>query len=238
MTQDERMRFEALRAQSVSALLIRELLGVDPMDSYFERRFLAFLRRSTLWKHEGLTRDHVNRFAFELFLTRHRLLSLRTGAARLGMHEASLASVLDALDDRGDIILDLDGRDAGVVSESVVKDLHRNFKSLEAVIFNDHDEYCEHVHRTITDELGVDVTALMCTTAARLGERHYAWQLCAISHHPVSPRYEVALELAPKPIRLRPDVCSLDVYARARDELERFVFGVKPDEEHVQHLAA
>ncbi|MEZ4431917.1 MAG: hypothetical protein R3F65_05845 [bacterium] len=52
MNADERKRLEALKQQRTTAQLLKQLLGVDPSDSYLEGRFRGFLRSTMLWANE------------------------------------------------------------------------------------------------------------------------------------------------------------------------------------------
>lgn len=238
MNADERRRFEALKVQTTSARLIEELLGVDPCDSYLEGRFRSWMRQSVLWASEKFAAERVDRNAFELFLTHHRLLPFRYAAARLGMHSESLKPVLVKLDLRGDIFLDRDALKAEVIDETMVRDIYRNFSSLQAVMFSDHDEFCTYLHAAIETELRITVKPLRCTTAAIFGEDRFAWQYCAISREGLSTRYEVRLDLNNKPMRLRADVCSLLFYARHRDVLTPYLFGQAPEDADIERLSA
>ncbi|MEZ4431916.1 MAG: hypothetical protein R3F65_05840 [bacterium] len=123
-------------------------------------------------------------------------------------------------------------------SMKLIRDIHRSFKSLQAVVFSDHNEFCAMLHAAISSELGLEVEALRCTTAPHFGEERFAWQYCMISQQPLSIRYEVKLNLNMKPIRLRPDVCSLLFYARNSADLSPYMLGSGPPASDVDKLAA
>ncbi|MCB9543146.1 MAG: hypothetical protein H6703_11960 [Myxococcales bacterium] len=214
MNADERKRLEALKQQRTTAQLLKQLLGVDPSDSYLEGRFRGFLRSTMLWANEKWNLEEIDRSAFELFLAHHRLLPLRAAAAGCHGHRDA-ERLLVALDERGDIFLDLMSLKADVVDETLIRDIHRSFKSLQAVVFSDHNEFCAMLHAAISSELGLKSRRSAARRRRTSGER-FAWQYCMISQQPLSIRYEVKLNLNMKPIRLRPDVCSPLFYARNR----------------------
>lgn len=118
-----------------------------------------------------------------------------------------------------------------LVRQREASTLYRHLRSMRLKTFSSHSAMCRALHAAIRVELGVEVTPQLCVTSLALGEEEpdLADAFDAISLDPVGLRYQVWLETR-KPVNLRPDVCSLKLYARHEDVLRAYVMkGSEPD---------
>ncbi len=222
-------RLQALRGELVNKADALDLVGVNPFDSELEGRLLAFAmqRRS---RTPALQGGQVSRHLLESFLQEHGLLSARSAALRLGMTATSFEATLAALEDRG-LLLPGDVWPNGLVRVELVDRLPLRIPDVaQAPVFSSQTSYSNWVHEQLRDRLGVQIERCPCATSVRLGETppDLAFDLCCISHEPVSLKYRVYMNFG-KPLRLPPDVCALHILARNLDALRPFVLGSMPD---------
>lgn len=229
LSTQESHRLQALRRDYIPKLDTEDLVGVNPFDPDLEGRLVAFARQHRR-KTPALHGEQVSRHTLEGFLQEYALLPARSAALRLGMTGASFEATLAALETRG-LLLPGDIWPNGLVRVELVDRMPSRIPDLtEHPVFNSQTSYCLWVHGLLRDRLGVEVEQCHCATSISLGQSppELAFDLCCISHEPVSLKYRVYMNFG-KPLRLPPDVCALHVLARNRAELEPFVLGSMPD---------
>lgn len=232
MNPEHSRRFTALQTEWCDFQLLRELYGIELPDEQLFGRFRAWGRRLRR-KKEVEKGQLVNRHALETYFQFDGTLPIKWAAVRLGMDADSFNQVLDALEDRGDIILNRADYSPQIIDEKLVREIYRLFPTLSGTVFGDHTIYCGDLHDAIREDLKIEVRGLRCVTAQLLNEDDFAHDFDAITLEPVGLRYQVWLEVG-KPINLRPDACSWKFYAKNRAALERHVLagaepGIPPD---------
>lgn len=224
-----RLMMRWLPFEWVTSEVIDLLFGIRQEDELLWGSFRAWatrLRRSR----EVLRPGMVNRHAFESYLQHAQLLSVRQAGARLGMSESSFVDLLTALEERGLSSMSI-GHSPQVVSEGLVRGVHDLFPALHHRIFSNHDDYCTRLHAEIKQTLSLDIEAVFCETSVALGKEppDHAHDYDCLTGAPIGLRYQVWLDFK-KPINLRPDVCSLKLYAEQEDLLrDRVMSGSVPE---------
>jgi DNA-binding Lrp family transcriptional regulator len=221
-------RLSALSSKWCSAELLHGLLGIDlAADTRLMGTFRVwsdrFLGEPVVERSTG-TERLFDRHAFETFLQQNGLVSHKWAAAQLGLHRETLAQVVDRLEGRG-IVPGLGSEVSGqLVRERGAASLYRLFPALRHKVFASHSSMCRALHDAIGKELKIEVEPLVCVTSAILdpSEPDLADAFDAITLDPVGLRYQVWLETK-KPVNLRPDVCSLKLYAKHEDALRAHV---------------
>lgn len=232
LNEAQRRRLAELQEPLSSHELIDALygLGAVPAEDVMGR-YRAWWRR--LRGVVGEREDRINRFWLETFFQRTKLLPRKWAAARLGMTEPSFEEVLDRLDLEGVVVRTEVEPLSVLVNEPQIRVFHDLFEATRMRLFSSHDDRCRQIHQAIRIAYDIEVTALHDVTSQALGEEppKIAYEFDAITGDPVSIAYEVWLDVG-KPMSLRPDCCSLKLYAAERDELRPVAFsGVEPLEQ-------
>jgi hypothetical protein len=227
MTPEQSKRFDDLKGPWCTGRLLIELYGIDLQNDgrllgAFRTWSIRFRRNQPVERQRG--GHEFNRHEFETFLQTNGLVPFRWGAVELGMTEDSLRQTLDALEGDSMPVRLTPPISDQLVEENVVRDLHKWFPTLRGRIFSTHDSKCGALHNAIRAQYGIDVKPLHCVTSQVLDptEPDYAAVFDAITLDPVGLRYQVWLDFK-KPFNLRPDCCSLKLFAQERTLLEPYV---------------
>ncbi len=229
-TEEERFEFmlEWLQQEWVPFEVIHGLFGIERQDERLWGSFGAWAahdRRSR----EVLRPDRVSRHAFETYLQRSGLLPRKVAGARLGMSEASFEDVLERLIEQG--AHNESNVSPQLVPETVVRRMGDHFPGLRHTIFPDHDSFCQQLHAEIQKDLGFTVTPMHCVTSRAVDPNtpDFAYSFDCLNGEPIGLRFQVWLDFR-KPMYLRPDACSLKLYAKQEDLLRPFVFAGRQPE--------
>jgi hypothetical protein len=231
MNKDQERRLEELKGPWCSAVFIREFYGLDlQQDRDVLGRFRAWSKR--FWRGDVVKQSGgaYHRHALESFLQIGELLPRKWAAIELGMDQDSFDKTLEAL--ATESLLPPGVAQDPLVAKGLVRDIHRLFPALARTAFTTHSAYCGRLHAAITNDLGVTVTPLHCVTSEELKEDppEYASDFDAITLEPVGTKYQVWLDFG-KPINLKPDCCSLKLFAAEEAVLSHYVMrGDEPEE--------
>lgn len=228
-------RLEALRRPWCRADLVAELLGVDLTSdarlSFALRSWSNRFQNNTEVERASGRGPEINRHALETFLAQNGLISWKWAGVYLGMSEETLSKVVELLEGKG-----VSPQLRSLVSDQLVRQreaaqLYRAFPSLRSRNFSDHSRMCRALHQAIEADLRVQVAPLTCVTSKILdAEPDIAAAFDAITFEPVGLRYQVWLDTN-KPVNLRPDVCSLKLYAQNEDDLRAYLMrGAAPEQ--------
>ncbi len=230
MNEEQKNRLKALKERFCTRALITELYGID----FPDENLIGHLK---VWGHQFYKKDDlvkpdgaINRHALELFFQACRLLPMKLAAARLGMGKDSFMAVLTTMKREG-MDYGLYDIEEQTIQESYIRKIHKNFSELSRTIFGNHSDYCERLHQAIKNYLDIEVEPLHCITSEALKQDPllYAYEFDVITLEPVGLEYSILLDFK-KPIRLRPDSCSMKLYARESDILREFVLaGAEPE---------
>lgn len=147
------------------------------------------------------------------------------------MKRESFDEVLDIMQEKSIIAINNLDFFEQTIDETFIREFNRHFPSLQFRIFSDHNDFCICLHEAIMEDLGVKVTSIRCVTSEALGENPavFAHDYDAVTLDPIGIRYQVWLDFK-KPMNLRPDACSLKLYAEQKDILRPYVFaGNEPE---------
>jgi hypothetical protein len=226
LTPEQVARLAALRGSYVNQAFLEDFYGLQP-DSALMGAFRAWAARYRRREAAEKPSGEVHRHAIETFFQTERLLPMRWAAARVGMTQRSLEEVLTQI--RADDPFLPKGPSEQLIPEQLLGNLSSYFPALRNRLFSDHHDFCRELHEAILTTMGLDVEALHCVTAKALGEPDpdYVHDVDAITLEPMGLRYQVWLDFK-KPMSLRPDACSLLLYARERPLLSPYLFGSEP----------
>ena len=162
---------------------------------------------------------NVSRSLFEGYLQAFEGQTYRWAAAKLGMKEDSLRTLL--------AIMSLNAMSPcravnGILVGDLKKHILNNLPRLRHMLYASNDAFCARVHREIKEQYGFDVEPLFCATSVALKEPRFAYEFDCITDEPVAVMHCMWLNLG-KPLNLRPDVCSKLTYSANREELRQFV---------------
>jgi hypothetical protein len=225
MNEALRARLAELKERFSSHELIDALYGLGAVPSEeVMGRYRAWWRR--LRGVVGEREDRIDRFLLETFFQRTKLLPRKWAAARLGMTARSFEDVLDRLDLEQVVARTEIEPVSFLVHEGQIRDFHEFFEATRMRTFSSHGDRCRRVHEAIRIAYDIEVEVLYDVTSQTLGENppKIAYEFDALTGDPVSMAYEVWLDLG-KPMSLRPDCCSLRLYALEREEIQPMVFG-------------
>jgi len=218
-------RLDLFRRRNWSYDEIADWYGVElwsPSDPFLAQ-FIAWERRS---KRVIPDPGGINRTQFELFLQSRQLTTERSAAVQLAMTEESFRLTLEAARQQGFLsATEADGEFPRIYRTDLISGLYKRFPALQHITFSSHSSFVKRLHKQIKDDLGVEVTPLLCVTSKALGEDPvaYAHDQDIITKEPMSIGYQVWLE-TDKPIQIRPDSCSWVTYIRFELVLKPIAF--------------
>jgi len=224
MTEHEQERFDSLRAgPCVPAAYVQEYYGLPwPLPNEAGEDYAQWaggLRRP------AACGAGVSRYELETFLQQQKAAPKKWAAAELGMDEASLDRVLEALPRLG-MRKQRYVMSGVLVTQPFADDLVANLPKMKYRTFGDHNSFCERLHAELADDYGVQITPLFCATADRMKDypRQYARHFDCLTLMPLSVRHQVWLDFD-KPLNLSPDRCSKLLYLEYQDELKPYCAG-------------
>ncbi|MGA2032581.1 MAG: hypothetical protein ABSG68_10010 [Thermoguttaceae bacterium] len=167
----------------------------------------------------------ASRFLIESFMQRKHVVSKKWMGARLGMTEESLDVLLTRIDELGlrpqrYVVY------PEMIADSLQEDIVPALRGLRFRTFSDHVSFCQRLHASLRDELGMEVQALFCVTSVAVNDypRQFANNFDCLTLLPLSGRHQVWLDFH-KPMNLAPDRCSKLFYFENHDFLEPYRAG-------------
>jgi hypothetical protein len=235
-------RFQDLQGRFVTEQYVADYYGLEGLAENLDLTADLARYKQTLQAAPDAPDGRVDRYALEGFLQARRLLPAKWAAARLGLNEALLKTVLER---RVDLPVPMrrDYVEYGcLVAEGLAEDLTRALPRLRFRTFPDHESFCELLHTALGQALAIpdgeiQEGKLWCATDRELSEcgfgdypRRYGYHFDCLTCEPLSVAHAVWLDFK-KPITLGPDRCSKLVFVRYRDALESWVAGTRaPDD--------
>jgi len=235
-------RFDMLQGRFVDAQYLADYYGLDGLAGNANLLTDMARYRETLRNAPNPPAGMTDRYLLEGFLQTRRLLPIKWAAARLGMNQPMLVSILDR---RMDLPTPLRKEyvDYGcLVEEGLSEDLIRALPQLRFRTFYDHESFCERLHVALSLALNLADAAvqdgkLWCATDRALNEfglgdypRRYGSYFDCLTCEPLSVAHAVWLDFE-KPLSLGPDRCSKLVFVRYREDLDEWVAGTRaPDD--------
>ena len=172
-----------------------------------------------------LSPDQVHRHAFESYLQRSGLLPIKQAAARLGMTKDSFENVLTVIEASDPLVASMQSFSRQLISESLLRSFHERFPKLRNTTFSSQDSYCSAIHKELKKDFNIDVEDLRCITSKLLDDKpDYAYEFDCFTDEPIGLRYQVWLDFK-KPINLRPEACSWNLYVEREKDLKGLVLG-------------
>lgn len=213
-------RFQLLaKGPWIPPTLVAELYGVDINDTRLQVSLRTWLDRIGRGPQSFESRNQFDRFILESFFQSLGLLPLKWAGLRWALDTPQFNQILNALETRG--FFPRSGMSDQLIVESQFREVVHFLPGLKNRIFGDHNDFCRRLHADLSAEFQLNVQPLHCVTSVALNEDppDYAHELDIITLEPVGLRYQVWLDFG-KPVSLRPDACSLKLYARERALLE------------------
>lgn len=214
-----------LRGPEVGLPFLVRYYGIQLPDDSFLGMFrawnAAFSPQRNFFSH-----DFFDRYALEKFFQYQKMMPMKWAAAALGMDTDSLLSTLNEMSNQGLITLNDFRAGDQFVREELIRTFYRRIPNLNATFFENHDDYCRQLHRSISQLLHFEIRPLYCLTSIALQEQNlkFAQAFDILTDQPVSIQNEVWLNFN-KPISLRPDITSQLSYVRHSATIGRCLFG-------------
>ena len=235
-------RFQGLRGRYIDTQYVLDYYGLDWGAANADLLADLSKYRGTLRNPPDLMPGMVDRYALEGFYQARRVLPIKWAAARLGMTQTLLTTILDH---RMELPIPI-RRDPVeydcLVDEGFGEDLVRALPQLRFRTFSDHESFCEQLHAALSEALALPDGAiqegkLWCATDRELNEaglgdypRRYGYHFDCLTCEELSVAHAVWLDFK-KPFNLGPDRCSKLVFVRYRQDLEPWVAGTRaPDD--------
>lgn len=233
MTGPERQHFDMLReGPCASPEYIKGYYGLTwPQPDEARGDFEAWAARLRPERRPDCPSGWESRYEIESFMQQKNFIPKKWMGAQLGMSGASLEKLLGKLQE-----IQMRRQLYEAYSELMIKsfdeDLIRNLPGMKFRTFRDHNDFCEHLHRELQNELGIVATPLLCATSERLEEnpKQFASNFDCLTLEPVSPKHQMWLDFPTKPLYLGPDRCSKLFYVEHREELRSFRAGSREPE--------
>lgn len=235
-------RFEMLQDRFIEPQYIADYFGIDNVSSNQELAADIDRYRATLLNPSVVPNGKVDRYALEGFLQARRLLPIKWAAARLGMNEEMLRTIVDRRLDLPTPLRREYIEYGCLIDEGLSDDLVRAIPDLRFRTFYDHESFCERLHEGIRQALAIpaeDIQAakLWCATDQELSSmglsdypRRYGYYFDCLTCDPISIAHAMWLDFE-KPLNLAPDRCSKLIFVRYRGDLEDWVAGTRaPDD--------
>ena len=172
MPQEIQHRFDMLQGRFIDAQYLTDYYGLDGLADNATLLADMARHRETLRNPPSPRDGMTDRYVLEAFLQTRRLLPIKWAAARLGMKQPMLVSILDR---RLELPTPLrkEYLDYGcLVEEGLSEDLLRALPQMRFRTFYDHESFCDHLHAALTETLklaepDVQDGKLWCSTDRR-----------------------------------------------------------------------